>query len=134
MALIVLVGSSCGRASQETARSDIQIKMTAIPFPAAIGESRLVIQVMDNLGRPIDDASLIIKGDMTHVGMVPVLAEVDGGDAEGVYNVPFEWTMAGDWVVTVEALLADGLRAKERFDISVLTVDDAVCTEHEPEG
>ena len=99
-----------------------------------MGESRLVIQILDLAGQPLSDASLSIKGDMTHAGMVPVLAEAQGGDADGYYNVPFEWTMAGDWIVTVEAVLSDGTRAKQRFEFSVLTEDGAVCTENDPQG
>ena len=133
-AVVLLLGSGCGRESRNASSSNAQINLTAIPFPAAMGQTRLVIQVTDLAGQPISDATLSIKGDMTHAGMVPVLAEVQGGDEDGYYNVPFEWTMAGDWVVTVEATLNDGTRAKERFDISVLTEDEAVCTDEDLEG
>ena len=134
LAVVLLLGSGCGRESRNASSSNTQISMTAIPFPAAVGQSRLVIQITDLAGRPISDAALSVKGDMTHAGMVPVLAEVQGGDAEGYYNVPFEWTMAGDWVVTVEAVLNNGTRAKKRFDISVLSEDEAVCTDDDLEG
>ncbi len=134
MVMVVALGSGCGRESRRASSSNAQISLTAIPFPAAVGDTRLVIQVSDLSGQPIDDASLSIKGDMTHAGMVPVLAEVQGGGEAGVYNVPFEWTMAGDWVVTVEALLADGSRTRQRFDLSVLSEDDAVCTDDDPQG
>jgi hypothetical protein len=134
LAMIVIVGSGCARESRRESSTNAQISMTAIPFPAAVGESRLVIQVTDLAGQPVSDAALSIKGDMTHAGMVPVLAEVDGGDEEGYYEVPFEWTMAGDWVVTVEAVLSDGARVKERFDFSVLSEDEALCTDDDAEG
>ena len=119
LAVAVLLGSGCRREGQEPPSSGAQISMTAIPFPAAIGPSRLVIQIKDGNGEPITDAALAVKGDMTHAGMVPVLAEIEGADEDGVYNVPFEWTMAGDWVVTVEARLSDGSRLKQRFDVAV---------------
>lgn len=132
--MVLLLGSGCGRESRNVSSSNTQISLTAIPYPAAVGQSRLVIKVTDLAGQPITDAALSIKGDMTHAGMVPVLAEVQGGDVEGYYNVPFEWTMAGDWVVTVEAMLSNGTRAKKRFDISVLSEDEAVCTDDDLEG
>jgi hypothetical protein len=131
--MVLLLGSGCGRESRNVSSSNTQISLTAIPYPAAVGQSRLVIKVTDLAGQPITDAALSIKGDMTHAGMVPVLAEVQGGDVEGYYNVPFEWTMAGDWVVTVEAMLNNGTRAKKRFDISVLSEDEAVCTDDDLE-
>ena len=134
MAVVLLLGSGCGRESRNASSSNTQINLTAIPYPAAVGQSRLVIRVTDLAGQPISNAALSIKGDMTHAGMVPVLAEVQGGDAEGYYNVPFEWTMAGDWVVTIEAVLNNGTRARKRFDISVLSEDEAVCTDDDLEG
>ena len=133
LALLLLLGSACARASQQADSADVQITMTAIPFPPHIGDSRLVIQVTDEIGSPIDDAYLAIKGDMTHAGMAPVLAEVDGGGEAGVYTIPFEWTMAGDWVVTVDLQLPDGTKAQERFDMAVLFEDDELCGDHERE-
>ena len=133
LALLFLLGSGCARASQQADSADVQITMTAIPFPPHIGDSRLVIQVTDEMGSPIDDAYLAIKGDMTHAGMAPVLAEVDGGGEAGVYTIPFEWTMAGDWVVTVDLQLPDGTKAQERFDMAVLFEDDELCGDHERE-
>ena len=119
------------RASRQADNADVQITLTAIPYPAHIGDTRLVIQVADAHGNPIDDAHLAIKGDMTHAGMVPVLAEVDGGGEDGLYEVPFEWTMAGDWVVTVDLQLPDGSTAQQRFDMSVLFEAGDVCEEDE---
>ena len=115
--MVVLLGSGCGRESRNASSANAQISLTAIPFPAAVGAVALGdpgLQI--SAGQPISDAALSIKGDMTHAGMVPVLAEVQGGDAEGYYQVPIEWTMAGDWVVTVEVTLANGTSAQKRFE------------------
>jgi len=35
------------------------------------------------------------------------------------YAIPFEWTMGGDWVVTVDVTLADGRTASRQFDLSI---------------
>lgn len=127
-----LLGSGCARASRQGNAAAVQVTMTAIPFPPHIGDSRLVIQVSDESGRPINDAHLTIKGDMTHAGMVPILAEVEGGE-DGVYTVPFEWTMAGDWVVMVDVQLADGTKAQERFDMAVQFEAGDTCEEDDQE-
>jgi hypothetical protein len=131
---LLLLGSGCARASRQANSVDVQLSLTAIPFPPHIGPTRLVIQVADSEGRPIDDAHLSIKGDMTHAGMVPVLAEIEGATADGLYEIPFEWTMAGDWVVTVDLELPDGSTAQERFDLSVLSESDDICDEDDPES
>jgi hypothetical protein len=131
LAFLTLFGGGCSRASRQANSADVTISLTAIPFPPHIGQARLVVQVADSGGQPIDDAQLAIKGDMTHAGMVPVLAEIDGGGQNGLYEIPFEWTMAGDWVVTVDLRLPDGATAQERFDFSVLSESDDICEEDE---
>ena len=37
----------------------------------------------------------------------------------GLYSVPFEWTMGGDWVVQVTAKLKDGGTATQQFKFTV---------------
>jgi hypothetical protein len=83
------------------------------------GETTLLITVKDGMDNPVDDATLNVKGDMTHAGMAPILVEgiIDGKD--GVYAVPFEWTMGGDWVVTVDVALVDGRTASRQFNLAV---------------
>jgi len=84
----------------------------------AVGETELTIIVTDTENTPINDAQLTIRGDMTHAGMVPVLREGNDGTA-GVYSIPFEWTMAGDWTVEIVASLPDGTSARRTFDFIV---------------
>jgi hypothetical protein len=50
--------------------------------------------------------------------MKPVLAEVGDGEG-GKYETPFEWTMGGDWIVTVTATLPDGRTAQQQFTYTV---------------
>jgi hypothetical protein len=133
LAVSILLLGGCARESRRSSSADIQIGLSAVPFPPVVGETRLVVHVTDKAGRPINDASLAIKADMTHAGMTPVLAEKAGEGENGYYNVPSTWSMAGDWVVTVEAALADGSRAQQRFEFTVLTQDEAVCTDEDAE-
>jgi hypothetical protein len=37
----------------------------------------------------------------------------------GEYRAAFEWTMAGDWIVTVTATLPDGHVATRQFPITI---------------
>lgn len=116
IAALALAG--CARASDQIAGGDVAITLATQPDPAVVGDATLIITLADADGNPIEDAALNVKGDMNHAGMVPVLAEASGGPA-GVYDLPFEWTMPGDWIVTVEATLPDGSAAVERFELSV---------------
>ena len=77
----------------------------------------MVIQLADIAGKPIEGATVDVRGDMSHAGMQPVMAVATG--AGGNYSADFEWTMAGDWIVTVTAALPDGRTATRQFDLTV---------------
>jgi hypothetical protein len=114
---LALVG--CQRISQQPdSAADVTIVLSVQPDPPGVGPSRLTITLADAGGAPIEDAHLQIKGDMTHAGMQPVLAEVREG-AGGRYETPFEWTMGGDWIVTVSASLPDGRSTSRQFNLTV---------------
>ena len=105
------------RQSAQNATAEIGIALRAESL--TVGETTLHIMLQDANGNPLATAQKIeVRGDMTHAGMQPVLAEEFSMDM-GVYSVPFEWTMSGDWIVTVKATMADGSVSEERFDFSV---------------
>lgn len=126
MLLTAFMGAGCARSSRQ-GRGDVAIELAAPLFAPAVGKSTLAFRLLDATGQPIDDAMLSIKGDMTHAGMTPVLADAVAG-AGGMYISTFEWTMAGDWIVTVDATLADGGRASADFEF-VVSGDAATCND-----
>ncbi len=97
--------------------SDLTIALD-YPEPAAVGETTLLVTLTDASGEPAPDATVNVRGDMTHAGMQPEFGEV-GESGDGVYTVPFEWTMGGDWVVTVEVETEEGETAEETFELTV---------------
>lgn len=117
MALLLLAAGCGERQSQQESSGEVTITLEAQSL--AVGPTTLVITLTDKNGDPVDDAVLSVRGDMAHAGMMPVLADGKGDGAGGVYTVPFDWTMGGDWIVTVEAALADGSNAKQEFDLTV---------------
>lgn len=73
----------------------------------ALGEARVRVRV-ERDGEPVEDATVEVRGDMTHAGMAPVLAEATAVEP-GIYVTRgFEFTMAGDWIVTAQVVFADG--------------------------
>lgn len=116
--LSLFIGGCRRSLSQNELASDVNMALTVEPAAPVVGSATLRITLTDTNDEPINDASLEIRGDMTHAGMEPVLASIDAGQA-GVYEVPFEWTMGGDWIVTVTATLADGRVANREFDLTV---------------
>lgn len=112
---------ACGRIQQDRLQEDngtVVIQMEPRPSPPGPGQGALIFSVTDGQGHPIDNVTLDVEGNMTHAGMVPVFAQVVGGK-DGRYEVPFEWTMGGDWIVTVKATLADGGLVTRQFNVSV---------------
>lgn len=121
--LLVFVAAlaGCQRASQQAAADqapEIAAALAIEPDPAVIGPANLAVTLTDASGAPVEGASVSLKGDMSHAGMAPVLADASGG-ANGVYEAQWMWTMAGDWFVTVTATLPDGRTLVRRFDLAV---------------
>lgn len=121
--IISLMAASCrqsagGGGAQGTPAAEITVAFAYEPDPALVGDATLVISLRDPNDAPINDATVSVRGDMNHAGMQPVLAELDAGQG-GIYRIPFEWTMAGDWFVVVDVTLADGSTASQRFDLRV---------------
>jgi hypothetical protein len=120
LALVVL-STGCQRASQQTP-ADQAPEISAIlvfdPEPALVGPATLSVQLSDANGAPVEGATVSLKGDMSHAGMQPVLADAAETTA-GVYEAQWVWTMSGDWFVTVTATLSDGRTLVRRFDLTV---------------
>lgn len=73
-----------------------------------VGPANLVVRVMRD-GAPVTGASVEVTGDMTHAGMVPVIAKAPMTEPGTYVTQNFVYDMAGDWVLTAEINLEDGL-------------------------
>ncbi len=119
--LVMLAG--CRESQKATPTSsirDIEIHLEAESL--TIGETTLSLSVMAG-DHPVTVDKLTIRGDMDHAGMSPVIREIEGED-DGQYTVPFEWTMAGDWYVEVNATLLDGEQFLQRFELTIESYND----------
>lgn len=119
--ILVLCLAACRQSQQTTPQgaSAISIELAAAPEPLTTGETTLLITLKDANSQPIRDARLEVRGDMTHAGMQPVTAIADEDPADGIYRIPFQWTMSGDWIVTVTVTLPNGDTHKKTFDFTV---------------
>lgn len=121
--LVVVVATlvvACGGDDAEpTAAPEVEMSLAVEPEPAAVGPSTLLITLVDANGNAIDGATVAVHGDMDHEGMMPVDGTAESGD-DGVYRVPFEWSMGGGWILDVTATLPDdGGQVSERFELDV---------------
>lgn len=120
-ALVMVSLAGCQRASQQEAvdqAPEIAALLTIDPNPAVVGPANLSVQLTDASGAPIEGATVSLKGDMSHAGMQPVLADA-AETAAGGYEARWVWTMSGDWFVTVTAALPGGRTLVRRFDMTV---------------
>lgn len=118
LVMIFMVG--CRQSQQEDVNgtADLAIELLFPLNPTLTDNTEMTFHITDTNGVPVNDATLSLKGDMTHAGMMPVLADVTGGDT-GLYTVPFAWSMSGDWILTVRATLPDGTWSEQEFALTV---------------
>lgn len=82
-----------------------------LPTDPVVGPAPLTVR-LERDGAPVRAATVEVTGDMTHAGMVPVVATAVE-QADGSYRADdFAFDMAGDWVVSVDADLPDGSRVR----------------------
>ncbi len=106
--LLLIFGTpACSRRAAIDEAPELEVVMEPYPIPAIIGPSLLTIRINDEAGNPAGDFTIDVRGDMSHAGMTPVIVTGTAGE-DGIFSVPFEWTMAGDWVITITAMLPDG--------------------------
>lgn len=104
LAVVIFLLASRQSAQPTAENADVTMTLDIPPEMLSVGEAQLTITLRRSDGTPIDDARLQVIGNMDHAGMIPVEREVQGG-SDGRYEVPFEWTMGGGWIVTVNAAL-----------------------------
>lgn len=118
--LAVMLAGCIQPASPANSDSNVEIILSVEPDPPIMGESELIVMLKDADGAPIPNAEVEVQGDMSHAGMAPVIRAMGETEA-GIYHAPFEWTMGGDWFVTVTAKLVDDQEIEKIFEFSVGT-------------
>jgi copper(I)-binding protein len=108
LVLTSLISAGCQKANQPSAAENADIQI-ALQQPQ---KDTLVVILTGADGAPVTDAKVSLVGDMNHAGMTPVLADPVADDADGSadghYQLPFTFSMLGDWIVTVTVAQADG--------------------------
>ena len=106
---------ACHRSSQGDSRLDVV--WTLRPQAPVVGPATLTVTLRHPSGNPVRGATVRLEGHMSHAGMAPVLADASES-APGVYDLRFAFTMQGDWVLLVSAVLPDGARVERRIDVA----------------
>ena len=122
MLVPMLILAACRQTNEPTAEG-LTIETVVSPEPLMMGDATMIVTVTDSDGNPVDGATINLNANMSHAGMVPVIAETNESE-DGVYEIPFEWTMGGDWIVTIEVTLANGETASQEFNFAGVGGDD----------
>ena len=115
--LLIVLTAACRQ--QQISSSDIELGLTVSDL--LVGETTLLLSVRDREGKSIQDpGTLSLRGDMNHAGMIPVFAEAETS-VDGTFTLPFEWTMAGSWIVEANLRLDSGEVVTQRFNLEIMS-------------
>jgi hypothetical protein len=110
-----IVCGACGTGDRPR-DPELDVTWTLTPSPAVVGPAILVIQLAHQADGPVKGAAVRLEGHMSHTGMAPVLATATER-TPGSYEIPFTFTMRGDWVLLVSGETSGGRRIEHRIDI-----------------
>lgn len=129
LALVIVGGLAFILSGAGTVQA-MQVDLTSSPFPLTIaGLSTLVIQLNNPDGSPVNDASIrvVARMDMIeHRDMMPELDRPAVLVGDGTYESQMYLSMAGPWIFTVNAELANGTTIEEPYAIYVYAVGQPV--------
>ncbi|MDQ3398525.1 MAG: FixH family protein [Deinococcota bacterium] len=120
--LTLLLTPACRPPETGTRRAsgaDAQRQVTVtLPEGPRLGNAPVLVEIRDG-GQPFSGASVRITGDMTHAGMVPVIVQAQE-QASGRYVAEdFAFSMAGDWILTVDIGYPEGGREMSELRVTV---------------
>jgi hypothetical protein len=123
MLLLMVTLLGCGRIQNErfTGGEDdlpngVVLEVTVVDQTSLrVGTASEVQMTLTQNGDVVSGAMLEVEGNMTHAGMEPVFTGVTEV-APGDYRAPLEWTMGGDWLLTIRGTLPDGTVIEQQLD------------------
>ena len=122
LVLFLAFFAACAACSRHDAPGmALQVGMRVRPDPPVVGVAALELELRDATGASIHGATVTIEGNMSHPGMPPSLAEAKE-TTPGIYRADLDLTMAGDWIVQVDAHLADGRTGRRTLRLPAVRV------------
>jgi Cu(I)/Ag(I) efflux system membrane fusion protein len=90
-------------AVEQVQTGSLSLQVSVDPDPPVVGDNRLLVEVRDAAGQPVDGAKLDFLYDMPAMGAMP---EMKGGGTvktlgDGRYEIAYPLAMNGDWALTL---------------------------------
>jgi hypothetical protein len=114
LALSLCLSAGCQPAASQPSAGNCQLSF--VPSPPVVGPVAVTARILGADGQPLCGAHVALEGNMNHAGMKPSFANLDEAEP-GVYRGELEFTMGGDWFVSLTATGANGLRMDYTIDV-----------------
>lgn len=109
--LLAACGSTATPAADISSKA-VNIKVESRPSPVSVGDAELIFMITDPSGNPIEGATVDVSADHTDMtGMGMSGAATDQG--LGKYSINANFSMSGNWKLTVYVRNDQGLDYKE---------------------
>jgi hypothetical protein len=119
--VLPLLLAACGSAATpavENSAEAVNMKLESKPSPVAVGDAELIVTITDATGNPIEGATVDVSADHTDMsGMGMNGAATDQGF--GKYSINANFSMSGNWKLTVYVRNGQGLDYKEDIELKV---------------
>ena len=109
--------SGCRKAVEPV--PDIIVKSEIAPQPPKVGPATVTLKLSDSSGAALNGAQVNLEGNMSHAGMRPVFGETKEIEP-GLYRALIEFTMAGDWVLTIHITLPGGRQVERQVEVNAV--------------
>lgn len=117
--LVLVVGFGAAAAACRSTPASANGSQVALRLVTdkAVGPAAVEVSLRGSDGTPVGGAQVTLRGDMNHAGMKPVIVQMREVSRGTYLADDFKFTMAGDWLLTVEAALPGGGKIERTFDI-----------------
>ena len=109
----VLSGSSIS-----TGSGNEPVSLTTNPNPLRTGPATFIIDVKDQVGKPVDDATVFFDLNMTAMNMGAQQGNATS-QGNGRYAASGQMSMRGPWKVTTKITMPDGSVVNKDFTVNV---------------
>lgn len=103
----------------ETGSVSEAISLSTNPYPLKMGPATFIIDIKDNTGKPVDNATVFFDLNMTAMNMGTQQGNATA-QGDGRYAASGRMNMRGPWKVSTKITMPDGSVVNKDFTVNVL--------------